>query len=576
MSSNPIEQLLCGLYPDTDQDLIRAQLELILAEAGRNMPHAGQPTSLDASDAILITYADSLGDDAGSPLQVLTRFLRDHVHDGFSTVHLLPFYPYSSDDGFSVKDYYAVDPAVGTWEDVAALRQHYDLMFDAVFNHMSAQSDWFGRFLRGEPEFKHLFVRMPPETDLGAVVRPRQSPLLTRFPRGEGEDPAWVWTTFSADQVDFDFRHPDTLLRLLRVLLFYVRQGARFIRLDAIAYLWKEAGTTSIHLPQTHAIIQLMRAVLDQVAPHVVLITETNVPHSENISYFGDGHDEAQLVYNFTLPPLLLHTLITGDARRLTDWMAGLSTPSAETSFFNFTASHDGIGLRPIEGILSSAERDALIRHAEENGGLVSYRANADGSRSPYEINISYVDAIGGGADRETRAKRFLVSQAIMLAMKGVPGVYIHSLLGSQNAPELVQERGSNRAINRSRLRLGALEDALRQPDSLRALIFHPYLHMLRVRARIEAFRPQADQEVVDVGNSGVVALLRRAPDGRQVLLALHNITGAHQPIDTSRFGDGVMATDMLTRQRQALPSQLAPYAYGWHLIAGDASAAAG
>src|SRR5690606_35016656 len=108
----------------------------------------------------------------------------------------------------------------------------------------------------------------------------------------------------SADQVDLNFKNPAVLLATTRALLFYVEHGAKFIRLDAIAYLWKEIGTPCIHLPQTHQVIQLMRAVLDEVAPDVRLITETNVPHPDNISYFGAGTNEAQLVYNFALPPL--------------------------------------------------------------------------------------------------------------------------------------------------------------------------------------------------------------------------------------------------------------------------------
>ena len=125
-----------------------------------------------------------------------------------------------------------------------------------------------------------------------------------------------------------NFKNPDVLLALLDALLFYVARGARFIRLDAIAYLWKRIGTSCIHLPQTHAVIQFWRAVLDEVAPHVLLITETNVPHADNVSYFGDGTNEAQLVYNFALPPLVLHALLRGDATHLTRWAQSLTLPS--------------------------------------------------------------------------------------------------------------------------------------------------------------------------------------------------------------------------------------------------------
>ncbi|PJF38844.1 MAG: hypothetical protein CUN55_16105, partial [Phototrophicales bacterium] len=247
---------------------------------------------LTERDVVLITYADTLQQKNVPPLETLYQFSVEHFKGFISAIHLLPFYPASSDDGFSVIDYYMVDPDFGTWEHIQRLGQEFDLMFDAVINHMSAKSDWFRRFLNQEQEYAQAFVTATPQDDLSKVVRPRTSPLLTAFTRPNGET-IHVWTTFSADQVDLNYHDPQTLLRVLDVLLFYVQHGARFLRLDAIAFLWKELHTPCIHLPQTHAIIQLVRAVFDEIAPHVLLITETNVPHDENISYFGNGYNEA-------------------------------------------------------------------------------------------------------------------------------------------------------------------------------------------------------------------------------------------------------------------------------------------
>ena len=171
-------------------------------------------------------------------------------------------------------------------------------------------------------------------------------------------------------------------------------QGAEFIRLDAIAYLWKEIGTACIHLPQTHAVVRIMHALLEQAAPQVRLITETNVPHTENMSYFGDGTNEAHLIYNFALPPLVLYTLQNGDAGPLSAWASGLTLPSQQVTFFNFLASHDGIGVTPLRGLLPESAIEELARRTLAQGGLVSYRSNPDGSQSPYELNINYFDAL--------------------------------------------------------------------------------------------------------------------------------------------------------------------------------------
>ena len=363
---NDIEVLLTRLYGESKGRRAFEKVARLLERfaAAKQEPVQG-PTE---KDAILITYADALQGGAGSPLQTLNAFASRRLADSFSAVHLLPFYPYSSDDGFSVMDYLSVDPAVGDWNDVTALNAQFDLMFDYVLNHISAQSGWFKQYLDKKSGFADLAIEVRPGTDIAGVTRPRALPLLTEFTRSGGEK-VLLWTTFSSDQVDLNYQSIDVLGRMIEVLLTYVRKGARFVRLDAIAYLWKEIGTTCIHHPKTHLVVKLLRRILDYTAPGVQIITETNVPHDENISYFGNGLDEAQMVYNFTLPPLLLHTLLSGDGRELTRWANELSTPSDKTAFFNFTASHDGIGVRPLEGILPSPVLAGLVQQAELKGG---------------------------------------------------------------------------------------------------------------------------------------------------------------------------------------------------------------
>jgi glycosidase len=487
-------------------------------------------------DAVLITYGDMVQAPDAAPLTVLARFLRRHVGDAFSTVHLLPFFPYSSDDGFSVVHFRQVDPALGTWNHVQALGKAYRLMVDLVLNHVSRQSGWFRDFEAGVAPGRDYFVTVDPNADLTAVVRPRTHPLLTPVPTRGGT--RHVWTTFSADQMDLDFANPDVFFELLDILLFYVTQGARIIRMDAIAYLWKKPGTSCIHLAETHEVVKLFRAFLEVVAPDVALITETNVPHAENVSYFGAG-DEAHMVYQFALPPLLLHGLLNENAERLTAWAAALAPPPHGCTFLNFTASHDGIGVRPLHGLVPDAELLQLARHVQEQGGRVSMKKNADGTESPYELNITYFDAVGTG-DPAQQMARFLCSQTIMMALQGVPAVYFQSLVAAPNDQAGVHRTGTARSINRHKWQELELASRLGDPANACAQIMPKLLHRLRLRANCPAFHPAIPQ-IIQHLDPHVFALERRGPNDR--VLALHNLSGQTRHVTVARPGQGsVMA----------------------------------
>jgi sucrose phosphorylase len=534
-------------------------------------PPAPPGERLSEQDVIVITYGDIVQRDGEAPLRTLHEVLARYLGDVVSGVHILPFFPYSSDDGFSVIDYTAVNPDFGGWADVARLGADFRLMFDAVINHISAGSEWFQGFLRWDAPYRDYFITVPPDADLSMVVRPRALPLLTRFDTAGGEK--LVWTTFSTDQIDLDYHSPDVLFEIIDVLLHYVKHGAHFIRMDAIAYLWKEIGSSCIHLPETHTIVKLFRDVLDAVAPWVMIITETNVPHEENVSYFGSGRDEAQLVYNFTLPPLTLHTLVTGDARKLSAWARTLEAHSDETTFFNFTASHDGIGVRPVEGILTRAEVQALVDRTQAHGGNVSFKTNADGTKSPYELNVTYFDALSdpeGGEPPVLQARRFIVSQAIQLAMQGVPGIYFHNLFGSRNWNAGVAQTGHLRTINREKLQADELIQTLNDPGSLRAMVYTRYTNLLRVRRSTPAFHPRAAQRVLDLGPA--VFALVRTQAGSVPVLALHNVTAKAVDLslnpDTLDIPPGPLR-DLLTGETHSIEGgrvavRLAPYGVCW------------
>jgi len=515
-----IEKIYAGTFPEAT--FARLQADIATARAAIKLPRKAH---WDEQDVVLITYADQFRE-AGKPtLSTFSRFYQQHLQSTFPLVHLLPFFPWSSDDGFSVMDYHQVDPVCGDWQDVARLHQETRLMFDFVCNHMSAKSAWFSHFLAQDPGWDDFFISMPPATDLSAVTRPRTSPLLTPFKMADG-DTRFIWTTFSADQIDLNFANPEVLLRMVNVLLDYLIRGADYVRLDAVGYMWKTPGTRCIHLEKTHQLVKLFRAIADHVAPGTVIITETNVPHQDNISYLGNGHDEAQMVYQFSLPPLVLHAIHTGSARALRQWASSLDLSSNDTTFFNFLASHDGIGLNPARGILSEVEIVALVRDLALEGALVSYKNNPDGTTSPYEINVTFLDALNREADDDaTRLKRFLLAHAILLVFPGVPAIYIQSILGGRNHYDGVRAAGHNRAINRQKYDLQQIEAALAGGDWLRQQIYTRLGQLIQLRRRQSAFHPDNPMTLYDSENA-VLVLSRHQAESGEGVLCVFNLSG--------------------------------------------------
>ncbi|MCC9599999.1 alpha-glucosidase C-terminal domain-containing protein [Stieleria sp. JC731] len=555
-------ELIRSIYPEHLEE-VHSGIEALLEKYAAEIKAGTQDDQeqLTQKDSILITYGDSFRSDGISPLQCLRRFATEQLGDSVSAVHLLPCFPYTSDDGFSVQDYYQIDPKLGNWFDMQELGESFDLMFDAVVNHISKSSDWFQGYLNGVPEFDEFFIAADPDADYSSVTRPRALPLLHPFKRGD--ETVHIWTTFSEDQVDLNFHNPNVFLAVLDVLLFYVARGAKFIRLDAIAFIWKEHGTSCMHLKQTHEIIQLCRKAIEQLHPHVALITETNVPHKENISYFGDGTNEAHLVYNFTLPPLLMYSLHQQSVEKLTEWASSLVLPSDQTCFFNFTASHDGVGVRPLQGIIDPSEIDQLADIARSHGGFVSMRDNGDGTQSPYEINCNYFDfATDPSLPDEVRVQRFLLTQSVMLAIPGVPGIYYHSIVGSQNDRQAAIDSGINRRINRAKLQYDPLADELTDSDSIRGKVFKSYKAMLDVRGQEPLFDPYGK---ATYSSQGPVFIIKRAGDGTE-LFAVHNFSDQEQTVQLS----AAPLSDMLSQSRfgdasaESCNVTLKPYEFMW------------
>jgi len=528
-------------------------------------------------DIILITYGNLMWGKESSPIATLARFCDTYLRGTINTLHILPFFPSSSDRGFSIIDFETVDPNLGSWHDIEDLESRYQLMFDGVINHVSSKSRWFSEFLNNRPYYKDFFVAFKSRKDLTPaqrrlIFRPRTSKILSDFQSLKG--PVYVWTTFSPDQVDLNYKDPNVLLRVVEILLTYVRHGADIIRLDAVMYLWSEPGTRCVHLEQTHEIVKLFRDILNAVAPRVALITETNVPHGENITYFGNGHDEAQMVYNFALPPLVLHSFYTENATVLSTWAKSLKKISNTTTFFNFLDSHDGIGLMAVKNLLKKEEIDYMIERTKKHGGYVSYKTAENGIEVPYEINITWYSALnqkGGVENISFQIKRFIASRSIALVIRGVPGIYLHSLFGTHNDHEAVEETHRKRAINRTVVDVDSIMKSMNYPRSKKSRINRSLGRLIEIRTNKRAFHPNGGQKILMISPS-VFAVMRTSPEKDQHILSITNVTSkeCHLEISLSKINSSesqwndLLGERTLVAENQKLRISLQPYDVIW------------
>lgn len=562
-----IRARLAYLYGSDEAEAIAKRIERLLKTHRQLRTRVVQGALWSHDDVVLISYGDSIQSSTHTPLQTLHAFLNAHLRDAISMVHILPFFPWSSDDGFSVTDFRAVKRELGTWQDIKRLAEDFDLAIDLVLNHCSRENLWFIDYIFGQPPADKYFIEMDPETNVSLVTRPRSSPLLSGVRTQTGM--RHVWTTFSNDQIDLNYTNPDVLIEFIDILLYYVRRGARMLRLDAVAYLWKTLGTSCIHLPQTHQVVKLFRDVLEIVEPAALVMTETNVPHAENIGYFGEG-DEAHVIYQFSLPPLLLHALFAGTSRYLSDWamqLQGFERPK-NCTYLNFTASHDGVGLRPLEGLVPTEQVNAMLDAMRLRGGYISTKANSDGTDSPYELNISYFDAFREPeGDNQWHIPMFMASQIIALSFQGIPAIYIHCLTATPNDALGVERTGMTRSVNRRKWDLGELEQVIGNPATEAGQVFPIFSRLLELRRRQTAFHPDAEQHIHDFGES-LFAFERRATDDSQRILVLANLTAAPCALPVADLPPGIEDCDDLLGLSAATivdnALQVAPYAVFW------------
>ncbi|MEO0342403.1 MAG: sugar phosphorylase [Pseudomonadota bacterium] len=570
MFETRLRDLLAQIYPQADhRHLVREIVAAFWPEGTHRRKRGRLPGNRlwSEKDSVLITYGNTLEDGQHKPLDLLHDFLEARLKGVINGVHILPFFPFTSDDGFAVSDFYSVSPQLGDWSDVTRIANEFHLMSDLVLNHVSSQGEWFNNYRQGKEPHDQFFVEASPEDDLSAVVRPRTTPLLREVAGHEGT--RHVWCTFSHDQVDLNFKNPDVLLEMLRIIRLHIDKGVRILRLDAVAFIWKELGTSSIHLPQTHALVRLLRLLADYTLETVVLLTETNVPKAENLSYFGN-RNEAHAVYNFPLPPLILHAMLSGSAKYLKTWMASMPPAQLGCAYLNFTASHDGIGMRPVEGLLPKSEKDRMIQTVCAQGGLVSMRQTQDGGEEPYELNSSFFDALRCTftGDADAHLERFLCSQSIVMSLEGIPAFYIHSLLATPNDVKAVTRRKMNRAINRHRWHYPDLLALLEDKASDQSRVLAEMSRRLRIRAQQPAFHPNATQFTLRLPDS-VFGIWRQSLDRDQSIFALHNLTADKSevhPSDINLIADehwvDVLSGDVISMDQGAI--KLAPYQCRW------------
>ena len=466
----------------------------------------------DSSSVVLITYPDAIYRKDESTLKTLAEFLENRLSGISSVIHILPFLPSTSDGGFAVSNYEEIDETFGNWNDLKNLSGKHKIMADLVLNHVSSSHPWVLQFMKSD-EPGSSYIVSPSRTDAWEeVIRPRNSSLFTKIKTNNGFKN--VWTTFGPDQIDLNWSNPNIFLEFLHLLVRYINNGAEWIRLDAIAFIWKEPNTTCLHLNKVHLIVKLLNRCLKIIKQTAVLITETNVPEEENLSYLIDGN-EANLAYNFTLPPLLLEAIYTGETNLLNNWLSDWNELPASTSLLNFTSSHDGIGLRALEGIMEEKRIHNLLVESEKRGGLVSHRRMSNGQDQPYELNISWWSAMSNcGSDITLfQFERFLLSQVFTLSLKGVPALYLPSILASPNDIDTFRKTGQRRDLNREKFEANKLLVLLKNFDSPASKNISYLSHIIKVRSRLSSFHPEAYMKCLYTNIENIVVIKRGLKD---------------------------------------------------------------
>jgi sucrose phosphorylase len=401
------------------------------------------------NQAQLIAYVDRL---SGGTVRQLQNLLAGPLRGLFGGVHMLPFFhPIDgADAGFDPIDHAQVDPRLGTWDDVAALAADTEVMADLIVNHVSSRSPQFADFDRRGAEspfagmfltFDRVFGAGARESDLLALHTPRPHPPFTKHRTAHGED-VLLWTTFTSEQIDIDVHHPEGRRYLENVLDRFHAAGIRAIRLDAIGFAVKKAGTSCFMIPETFAFIADITALSH--ARGMDVLVEVHGHHEDQIAVAR----QVDWVYDFALPPLVLHALYARDVAHLCRWLE-IRPRNAVTVL----DTHDGIGVqdvdadprRPGPGLLPRGDIHALVEtiHERSRGESREASGTAAGNVDVHQINCTFYDALG------RRDDEYLIARAIQCFVPGIPQIYYVGLLAGGNDMELLRRTGVGRDINR-------------------------------------------------------------------------------------------------------------------------------
>jgi len=628
---------LSTLYSRKETEGFIRALETLLKAFDGLRPHEsphkkggipGKRRQRAVDDACLVCYADTFVDPAfqKKPLRLLKEFLeRYRIPDRLPLLHLLPFFPWDTDRGFSVTDYFQVHPDYGSWQDIASLARSVSLMFDFVINHASIENPLVKsalierhlspedpRYARFAP-FKDYVIAFsdaerPPDGALQGLVRPRATPVLTPYTVGAKKEGSlfvalgsaekallrkdtkaigtgWAWTTFSRParpdgstatrQVDLNFNNPAVLLEAVKILLHYIGQGATHIRLDAVAYIWKNIFSTSIHEPGTHALLRIIRRIITRVSPDTRLVAEVNEPQERIVSYLGTRRRrECDLVYQFTHFPLAAYSVLTGDGRPYAQWLKSLG-PFGGRQFITILGSHDGMGLKPAYGWLSPKKIKALVDTLVlEHGALPNDAALPGGGKIIYEVCATPWNLINNpkkDTSDPLSLSRYLSVVALGLLVRGIPAFYINGLIGAENAP--LDSLDENRSINRLRFDAECLFEQLDGGSLRMKRVMEGIFNLLETRRKEPAFDPRAPAAVpVSTQTPGVVCAWMSTRSQKSGLLACISVSENTEPVRLPKeiIAAGIQWKDLLSGKQVTadetgnLLLELTPYQILW------------
>ena len=521
-----LENIYKPILPKKDINYLKDEIIQIIKNFNKKNPK--KKITISEKTSLIICYGDAVYSNEKSSIKVFQSFFQKNLKKYFDTIHFLPFYPSSSDSGFAVKDHYKIEKRIGNWSDLKRISKYNNIMADIVINHSSARGLWFKNFLKRKKPGKDYFLTVNSKFNTSKVVRPRDHKLLKKIKIFDKSD--YLWRTFSPDQIDLNFKNPSVLLRFIKIMIHLINNGITIFRLDAIAYLWKENGTKCINLRQTHEIIKLLRIISNYLNVETVIITETNLPEKENLSYFGNN-DEANWIYNFSLPPLLIHALLFENNSYLNKWSKNLPVTKLGNNYLNFIASHDGIGIRPTEGILNNKSLNNFLKRLKKNGSKFSYRKVHNKSKKVYEANITVFDALKK-SDYDPKGKffleRYVAAHAIMISFEGIPAIYFNSLFGKSNDEAKYIITGNNRDVNRYKWNYKNITRKLSDNKTKQSIFYSNITNLLSIRRKQKAFHPNGKRHNINLG-SKLFSFKRVSVDKKQSIICITNLSSKNQ-----------------------------------------------